>query len=384
MRRLWLFHAFVLASLLCASVLPATAARRIALVIGNSNYQFANALPNPVHDATLLAGVLQGQGFEVTRVMDADQRAMKRALSDFAARLQSAGADSVALVYYAGHGVQFHGANYLIPVDAKLDTEAQLEIETFNADTIMQAIGAAGSKLNIVILDACRNSPFRSFRAVTRGLAAIDAPQGTLVAFSTAPGQAARDGAAGGNSPYSSALGEALRTPGLRIEDVFKRVRQRVNQETEGQQTPWESSSLVGDFYPAGGNGEALAQQAYVQPATPTYGTTPNAPATLGVAALPHGQRAPTYGTTPNAPATVRSMQYYYVWDTQPPDDWLSLRTEPTGRGGQQLARLSNGTLLEVLEKRPDNWWRVRAGGTEGWVLSRQGNRVWIYCCKSQ
>ncbi len=373
MRRLGFLFRFVFVLLLCGAALPASAARRIALVMGNGNYLYANTLTNPVNDAGLLAGVLQAQGFEVTRVIDADQRAMKRAFSDFAAKLQMAGPDSVALVYYAGHGVQFRGANYLIPVDAKLDTEAQLEIETFNADTIMQAIGAAGSKLNIVILDACRNTPFRSFRSASRGLAAIDAPQGTLVAFSTAPGQAARDGASGGNSPYSAALGEVLRQPGLRTEDVFKRVRQRVNQETNGEQTPWESSSLVGDFYPAGGGATQPAQvQAYIPPPAPNYGATPNAPA------------VPSTYASPNAPASTRSMQYYYVWDTQPPDDWLSLRTEPTGRGGRQLARLSNGTLLEVIEKRPDNWWRVRAAGTEGWVLSRQGSRVWIYCCKSQ
>ncbi len=232
------------------AALPAFAGRQIALVIGNANYLYANTLPNPVNDAKLLASVLQSDGFEVSSVLDADQRAMKRAFSDLAARLQAAAPDAVALVYYAGHGVQYRGVNYLIPVDARLDTEAQLDIEALSADTIMQAIGSAGSKLNIVILDACRNSPFRTFRAVTRGLAAIDAPQGTLVAFSTAPGQAARDGTAGANSPYSAALGEMLRQPGLRIEDAFKRVRQRVNQETNGEQTPWEIFLACGRFLP--------------------------------------------------------------------------------------------------------------------------------------
>ncbi len=238
-------------------------------------------------------------------------------------------------------------------------SKAQLDIETLSADTIMQAIGSAGSKLNIVILDACRNSPFRSFRAVTRGLAAIDAPQGTLVAFSTAPGQAARDGAAGANSPYSAALGEMLGQPGLRIEDVFKRVRQRVNQETNGEQTPWESSSLVGDFYPAGGGAPTLP--------------------------VPQFNPVPAFNPPPSPPPPLKT-QYYYVWDARPPDDWLALRTEPGGRAGRRLAQLPNGTLLEVLEQRPDNWWRVRAIGwnMEGWVLSKQGNRVWVYCCRSQ
>ena len=215
MRRLGFLFRFVFVLLLCGAAPPASAARRIALVMGNGNYLYANTLTNPVNDAGLLAGVLQAQGFEVTRVIDADQRAMKRAFSDFAAKLQMAGPDTVALVYYAGHGVQFRGANYLIPVDAKLDTEAQLEIETFNADTIMQAIGAAGSKLNIVILDACRNTPFRSFRSASRGLAAIDAPQGTLVAFSTAPGQAARDGCVGRQQPLLRCAGRGAAPAGF-------------------------------------------------------------------------------------------------------------------------------------------------------------------------
>ncbi len=120
MRRLSFVYGCVLVLLLCGAALPATAARRIALVMGNANYLYANVLTNPVNDANLLSGVLQAQGFEVTRVTDADERAMKRAFSDFAARLQNAGPDAVALVYYAGHGVQFRGVNYLIPVDATL------------------------------------------------------------------------------------------------------------------------------------------------------------------------------------------------------------------------------------------------------------------------
>ena len=182
--------AFIWAS----AAVPSFAGERIALVIGNSHYAYANQLTNPVNDANLLSSVLQEQGFKVTRTIDANQHDMKRAFSEFAGRLQAAGPDTVALVYYAGHGVQFRGVNYLIPIDAKIDSEAQLDLEAISAGSIMQAIGAAGSTLNIVILDACRNSPFRSFRAVNRGLAAIDAPKGTLVAFSTAPGDAARDG----------------------------------------------------------------------------------------------------------------------------------------------------------------------------------------------
>ena len=383
---------FALARVLIAALFVCAAARayaegRVALVIGNANYLHANPLTNPVHDANLIASVLKGQGFEVSLAIDADQRAMKRAFSEFAGRLQAAGRDAIAVVYYAGHGVQLKGVNYLVPVDAQIDSEAQLDLEAVSADTIMQAIGQAGSSLNIVILDACRNNPFRGFRAMGRGLAAIDAPQGTLVAFSTAPGQAARDGEAGGNSPYSQALGEVLRQPGLRIEDVFKRVRQRVNKETGGEQTPWESSSLVGDFYPAGGGQSTEAVKPPIATITPAAPSEPRRDPPLQPYNAQPNNSASVYPQrqTPIAPPPTQA-RYFYIWDVRPPDDWLALRTDPTSRFGQQIARLPNGTLLEVIEQRPDNWWRVRAvrWGAEGWVLSRQGSRVWIYCCRTQ
>lgn len=233
-------------------VSAASAQQKLALLIGNSKYQKATQLDNPVNDVKLMSGVLQKQGFAVNLHTDVDSRSMKRALSAFFHKVRSAGKDSVVVVYYAGHGVQVRGTNYLVPVDAEIESEAEVDLDAVKADSIMEMVSQAGSALNVVILDACRNNPFRGFRSAARGLAQVDAPAGTLVAFSTAPGSVARDGPRGGNSPYTAALAKAIVEPGLKIEDVFKRVRQIVTGETKNAQVPWESSSLVGDFYPAG------------------------------------------------------------------------------------------------------------------------------------
>ncbi len=208
---------------------------------------------NPANDARRMSEALGKLGFEVLAFEDLDQAGMKRAVRDFAEKLEAAGRDTVGLVFYAGHGIQLNGANYFIPVDAQIDKESDVAIESISADDVMVALGNARNRLNIVILDACRNNPFaRSFRSASRGLARLDAPVGSMVAFSTAPGQVAADGE-GGNSPYTSALVDVLAQPGMKIEDVFKRVRERVYETSGGQQVPWESSSILGDFYFSGG-----------------------------------------------------------------------------------------------------------------------------------
>jgi uncharacterized caspase-like protein len=234
-----------------ATALPeiVRAETRLALVIGNAKYQRAAELSNPINDARLISRRLAAHGFDVAIQLDADLKGMKRALRDFYGKVYASGPASVALIYYSGHGVQVKGANYLIPIDATIDREADIELEAVRVDSIMELISESGSALNIVILDACRNNPFRGFRAVSRGLAQIDAPSGTLIAFSTAPGKAAADGPAGGNSPYTAALDRQFGLAGTKIEDVFKRVRQRVYADSRGEQVPWESSSLIGDFY---------------------------------------------------------------------------------------------------------------------------------------
>ena len=226
----------------------AHAEQRIALVIGNSAYPDI-PLANPVNDARLMATTLRAQGFEVIEALDASQRDIQRAVKDFGNRLKAAEGEALGLFYYAGHGLQVRGENFLIPVDAEIEDEGDVDIYAISANAILRTIEDARNGLNIVILDACRNNPFaRSFRTVSRGLALMEAPTGTLIAYSTAPGQVALDGN-GANSPYTEALARAIAAPGITIERVFKNARNDVLAATQGQQTPWEASSLTGDDY---------------------------------------------------------------------------------------------------------------------------------------
>lgn len=227
---------------------------RIALVIGNSAYADA-PLRNPVNDARLMSDTLRRLGFEVIVETDADQKTMKRAIQAFGEQLDASGPEGIGLFYYAGHGVQSAGTNYLIPVNALIGREADLEIEAVSADWVLTQMEFARNNLNIVVLDACRNNPFaRSFRSASRGLARMDAPSGSLLAYATAPGDVASDGE-GANSPYTGALVRAMSTPGLKVEEAFKQVRINVMDSTAGQQVPWEASSLTGDFFFAGNDG---------------------------------------------------------------------------------------------------------------------------------
>jgi hypothetical protein len=225
------------------------AAERIALVIGNAGYA-ADPLANPVNDARLMSTALRAQGFTVIESLDVGQVAIKEAIKDFGNRIEAAGQDTVGLFYYAGHGVQVDGENYLIPIGAPIEDEADVDIYAVPASNVLKTLGHAANNLNIIVLDACRNNPFvRSFRGRQRGLALMNAPTGTLIAYSTAPGQVASDGD-GANSPYTLALATNLGRPGVPIELMFKGVRDAVLSATQGRQTPWEASSLTGpDFY---------------------------------------------------------------------------------------------------------------------------------------
>lgn len=240
----------ILASTLLAWLAIAPAAgqdgdsARVALVIGNGAYHEA-PLRNPVSDARSMSERLTKLGFEVITVENASRDAMEHAILDFASRLQS---ETMGLFYYAGHGLQSRGRNYLLPVDADVDSERALRFEAIDVQTVLEEMAFAANRINIVILDACRNNPFeRRFRGGSRGLAAIDAAGGTLIAYATAPGAVAADGD-GDNGLYTSELLAALEVPDLKAEEVFKRVRVAVSERTHGAQIPWESSSLTGDF----------------------------------------------------------------------------------------------------------------------------------------
>ncbi len=276
-----------------ASALAQAAETRIALVIGNSDYS-SGSLPNPANDAKLIGDALTSLGFDVIARRNADQITMKRAIQEFGSRLESAGPGAVGLFYYAGHGLQLSGRNYLIPTTARIDREGDVEIEAVSADWVIEQMRYARNRLNIVILDACRNNPFtRSMRSVDHGLATMDAPAGILIAYSTAPGAVAADGT-GRNSPYTEALTHAMREMHEPVEQVFKHVRVGVMTATSGKQVPWESSSLTGDFYFAAPNKVAPeTSSALASGAVPAPGAVPAA----GVVPAANQPESRTFGT---------------------------------------------------------------------------------------
>ena len=218
---------------------------RIALVIGNGQYKSV-PLNNPANDANDMAKALKKCGFKVTYRENIGQREMEEAIRKFGKNLQSGG---VGLFFFAGHGVQIGGRNYLIPTDATIHEKADVKYEAVDAGRVLDAMEWAENELNIVILDACRDNPYGSdFRSINRGLARMDAPKGTIIAYSTSPGKVAMDGK-DGNSPYTKALLKYMDFEDLTLEQVFKKVRKEIYAATNGKQIPWESTSLTGTFY---------------------------------------------------------------------------------------------------------------------------------------
>lgn len=231
------------------------AEKRVALVIGNGAYQHASPLPNPPNDARAIAAALKEVGFEVVTGTDLDIDGMRASISKFEKALR--GGAKVGLVYYAGHGMQVNGENYLIPVDATLESSADLQFQTVNASWLLNEVlasGDDGSRVSIIMLDACRNNPLtRSFAKRTRstagsGLAEIQAADGAYIAFATAPDKVAEDGQTG-NSPFTSAMLRYIKQPGLEINGLMTAVRRDVYNETQKRQRPWASSALLGEFY---------------------------------------------------------------------------------------------------------------------------------------
>lgn len=222
----------------------ATAEQRIALVIGNGQYKDAPLL-NPVNDARAVAKALTRSGFRVVQKENIGRAEMQVALREFGDALKKGG---VGLFYFAGHGVQVKGRNFLIPIDANIEREDEVAYNALDANQVLDKMEAANNRLNIVILDACRNNPFvRSLRSSGAGLAQMEAPVGTFIAFATAPGSVASDGQ-GSNGLYTQHLLRAMLRPGVKIEDVFKNVRAGVRRDSKGRQVPWENTSLEGDF----------------------------------------------------------------------------------------------------------------------------------------
>lgn len=228
----------------------ASAESRLALVIGQSAYRSVPALPNPANDARAVTQLLTDSGFEVSTASDLSQGQMREVVSDFAGKVAARGADTVALVFYAGHGLQIDGENFLVPIDIDPKREADIPIQAVRLNDILNTLTSVPSKMRILMLDACRNNPFPDLKTAGSGLAIVDAKvgaPGTFLSFSTSPGAVAEDGS-GSNSPYTNALLAAGKEQNIPIEETFKRVRLAVNKVTEGRQTPWDSSSLTEDF----------------------------------------------------------------------------------------------------------------------------------------
>src|ERR1700730_12195576 len=254
-------HAFCTA-MVCGALLSgshaALAENRLALVIGASASRSVPPLPNPANDARAMSKLLNDAGFDVTAAADLSQKEMNTEVGDFAAKIAAKGPDTVALVFYAGHGVQIDGENYLVPIDVDLKREADIPLQAVRLNDVLNTLNSVPSKMRILLLDACRNNPFPAISGSSgHGLEMVDtktvAP-GPFLSYSTAPGAEAEDGN-GADSPYTTALLSAAREPGLPIEQAFKRVRVAVNKQTDGRQTPWDSSSLTEDFKFIAANG---------------------------------------------------------------------------------------------------------------------------------
>ncbi len=284
-----------IALILCAIATPSLAGGRVALVIGNGAYQAAPQLENPANDAADVAKALRAIGFDVIEKGDATREDMAGAVRDFA---QKIGTADTALFYYGGHGLQMNGENYLLPVDAKIETQADVRFNTIDLSDIQQEMDGGG-RANIIILDACRNNPFVDKLAKTgrgggeRGLGRIEASGvGALVVFSTQPNNVALDGA-GRNSPFAAALVKYVAVPGLEVRQMLSKVRGDVLAATSQKQVPWDNSSLTGDVFLAG------ASQQTADAAAPAAA----APAVVAQAPAPQPSAAPRDASPAPAPS---------------------------------------------------------------------------------
>jgi flagellar basal body-associated protein FliL len=219
--------------------------RRLALVMANGGYTNLPRLPNAINDGYIIAKSLRSAGFQVSIHENLDLVGMQNAIRTFGEKL---GKKDVGLVYYAGHAVQVKGKNYLIPVRENIKKSFEVPASAVDVDLVLATLEHIKNDLNIVVLDACRSSFPGEARGASRGLATIEAAKGTFIAFATAPGKEAMDGT-GSNSPYTKHLSRLIGQKGLPLEQVFKEVRKAVVAETNGEQVPWENSSLMGDFY---------------------------------------------------------------------------------------------------------------------------------------
>lgn len=284
----------------------ALAQARSALVIGNNAYSFAPLL-NPTNDAADVTRTLREAGFSVTTLIDADRQTMLDAVTQFSARLKSSG--GVGLLFFAGHGVQVSGENYLLPIGDGIKDASELTAKAVSASAIVNAMAMSGNDLNIIILDACRDNPLTG---VTSGLSRIESSASLFVSYSTSPGAVALDGE-GRNSPYAKHLTLALATPNLNLEETFKKTLKGVYQETSGQQTPWLSSSFFGDFVFRGEGGVEAKPDAK---ANSSDDQTVEGAAAMSAVSAAHEQAQPRTPEAMDSPRTLTGL--YRVSGTNP------------------------------------------------------------------
>lgn len=241
---------------------PALAENRIALVIGNSDYRSVPKLAMPATEAKAIAELLTAANFQVTWGVDVEQVNMRRVIRDFSAAVAAMGPDTVVLVYYAGYGIQADGENFLIPIDARIERESDVSVEALRLTEVINTVSAPPSKARIFIVDAGRGNPFTQFSQTSgRGMAAVDAPAASIVAFSSAPGTE------GANRPFTATLMEAAQIPGLSIEEALKLVRVATYEASNGRQLPWETSKLTIGFSLFPGPAPTVAPDLRVKPA---------------------------------------------------------------------------------------------------------------------
>ena len=347
----------------------AQAERRVALVIGNGQYRNVSPLKNPRNDAVLMRDSLRRAGFKVTMVRDAGILKMRKAIIDFGNALN---AGAVGLFYYSGHGIQLGGANFMVPVDAELRRRDYASIEAVNLNEVLTRMGAAEIRLNIVILDACRNNPFPSFKkAASRGLAVTQAPGGTYIAYATGPGSVADDGD-GRNSPFTTALASTIGEPGLHLDGVFNKVRAQVMAATKNAQTPWSSSSVTGDFYfhlptQPDPNRQAAAtwelikdsrDPAVIEKFILTYPSSPIAPVAKNRLAALQKSKFAALTPSPKPEIDLVPVEAAYVTTRN-----ANVRAKPSINAAK-VTTLPTGTEVYVLDRTEDgNWLKVEKDG---------------------
>jgi uncharacterized caspase-like protein len=301
-------HCLLFVTLLLGACGVVHAESRIALIIGNGNYdETFLRLENPVNDARAMDSALREAGFDTEVRINVDRVGLYEAVNRFRDKI-SRDPHAVGLFYFAGHGIQADGTNYLIPVDAHLKSDAELEAKAFDAAKVLRAMEGAQNDMNIVIFDACRDNPLPKSRGAERGLARMFAASGTFIAYAAAPGQVAHDGARGTNGVFTGEFIKAMAEPGQPLEQMFKKVIAGVRRDTNGSQQPWSESSIQGDFF------FRQATKAASVPATPASDPQVVAPPPVAqpkprTAAAPKSGSANVQKPIPNPSSAVTSAE---------------------------------------------------------------------------